>query len=49
MLPVLALITFMIPQYAVEVLEQSKESAEVEFLIVDLKDPVWQIRMQQKH
>jgi HEAT repeat protein len=40
----LALIPVLIPQFAAEVLAQTKESGEVERLIADLKDPSWQIR-----
>jgi HEAT repeat protein len=38
----LAVITFLVPQYAAEVLGEKKD--EVERLIADLKDPSWQIR-----
>ena len=38
----LALITFLIPQYSTEALGETKD--EVERLINDLKDPSWQIR-----
>jgi HEAT repeat protein len=40
----LAIVTFLIPQHAAEVLGQAKESGEVERLINDLKDESWQIR-----